>query len=101
MYSAQCRVVDIQSERPVKTSLSDGVDCTRGSCVANLWYSFEFIAINSVCSTQCRVVDIQSERLIAKSLSDGVNCTHSGCVANVLYRVEMSVINSVFLANAG
>ena len=46
-------VVTIQSERLIKTSLSDGVKCTHGSCVANLLYKFELIVINGVYSTQC------------------------------------------------
>ena len=78
------------------TSLSDGVNCTHSSCVANLLYTLELVIINSVSSTQCRVVNIQSERLIETSLSDGVNCTHSSCVVNLLYKFELIRINSVY-----
>ena len=36
VHCAQCRLVNIQSERPIGTSLSDGVNCTHSSCVANI-----------------------------------------------------------------
>ena len=96
VYSTQCRVVNIQSERMIETSLSDGVNCTHSNCVANLLSKIESIIMNRVYSTQCRVVNIQSERLIETSLSDGVNCTHSSCVANLLYKSELIIINSVY-----
>ena len=79
----------------IETSLSDGVNCAHGSCVANLLYRFEPIILNSVSSTQCEVVTIQSERLIKTSLSGGVNCTHGSCVANLLYKFGLIVINGV------
>ena len=60
-YCTQCRAVNIQSERPNETSLSDGVNCTQSSCVANSSYTFELIIINHVFSAQCRVVHIQLE----------------------------------------
>ena len=96
VYSTQCRVVNIQSERLIETSLSDGVNCTHSSCVANVLYKYVLIIINSVYSTQCRIVNIPSERLIETSLSDGVNCTHSSCVANLLYKFELIIISSVY-----
>ena len=89
------RVVNIQSERLIQALLSDGVNCTHSSCVANLLYKFELITINRVYSTQCGVVNIQSERLIATSLSDGLNYTHGSCVANLLYTFELSILNGV------
>ena len=80
----------------IETSLSDGVNCTHGSCVANLLYRFESIILNSVYSTQCRVVTLHSERLIQTSLSGRVKCTHGCCLANVLYKFELIVINGVY-----
>ena len=81
--------------RPIEASLSDGVNCTYSSYVANVLYKFELITINSVYSTQCRVVNIQSEQLIETSLTDGVNYTHSSYVAKVLYKFEAIRRNSV------
>ena len=54
----QCRVVSIQSERPIEASLSDGVNCTHISCVADLLYTGEVIILGSVYYAQCRVVNI-------------------------------------------
>ena len=52
-------------ERPVETSMSDGVNRTHSSCVANLLDTFELIISNNVYPTQCRVLNIQSdERLM-------------------------------------
>ena len=48
VYSTQCRVVDIQSERLIEKSLSDGVNCTHSSGVANVLYKVEMSVINSV-----------------------------------------------------
>ena len=59
VYSTHGRVVNIQSERLIVTSLSDGVKCTHGNYVANLLYKFELIILNNVYSTQCRIVNIQ------------------------------------------
>ena len=47
--------------RLLETSLSDGVNCTHNSCVANLLYKFELIVSNSVYSIQCMVLKIQSD----------------------------------------
>ena len=47
--------------RPIETSLSDGVNCTHSSYVANLLYKFELIVSNSVYSIQCMVFKIQSD----------------------------------------
>ena len=80
----------------IETSLSDGVNCTQSSCVANVLYKFELIILNSVYSTQCRVVNIQPERPNETSPSDGVNCTHNSCVANLLYKFELTIINGVY-----
>ena len=55
------RAVDIQSERLIEASLSDGVNCTHSGCGADLLYRSELIVINSVYSTQCGVLNIQSE----------------------------------------
>ena len=73
--------------------MSDKVNCTHSSYVANLLYKLELIITNGVYSTQCWVVNIQSDRLGETSLCDGVNCTHSSCVANLLYKFELIIIN--------
>ena len=46
---------------PIETSLSDGVNRTHSSCVANLSFKFELIVSNSVYSIQCMVFKIQSD----------------------------------------
>ena len=89
VYSTECRAVNIQSERLNKTSLSDGENCTHGSCVANLLYRFELIIFNSVYSTQCRVANIHSGWPIKTSLGDLVNSTQSSCVGNLLYKFKV------------
>ena len=88
--------MNIRTEHLIETSLSDGVDCAHGSCVANLLCRFELIILNRVCSTQCMVVNVQSGQLIETSLSAGVNCTHSSCVANLLYKFELVILNSAY-----
>ena len=47
--------------RPIDASLSDGVNCTHSSCVANLLDKFELIISNNVYSAQCRVLNVQSD----------------------------------------
>ena len=90
------RGIEHAIRRPIDASLSDGVNCTHSSCVADFLYELELIMIHSVYSTKCRVVHIHAERLIETSLSDGVSCTHSSCVANLLYKYELIIINSVY-----
>ena len=47
--------------RLIETSLSDGVNCTHGSCVADLLYTLVLIISNNVHSTQCTVFKLQSD----------------------------------------
>ena len=46
--------------RLIEISLSDGVNYTYNSCVANLSYRIESTRISNVYSTQCRIINIQS-----------------------------------------
>ena len=96
VYSTRCRVVNIQSERLIETSLSDGVNCTHSSCVANLLYKFELIVISGVYSTQCRVVNIQPKTADCDITECWSELYLSSGVANLLCKFELIIINSVY-----
>ena len=87
------------TRRLSETSLSGGVKCTHGICVATLLYKYELNIVNIALFYPIQSIEHTTRRPIETSLSGGVNCTRGSCVAIVFYKDELIIINKFSLPN--